>query len=263
MCFYCRMRIFLIIIIISLITLTNSFSQNSKAKIAILIDDVGARTSTLTTFFQFNEKITFAVLPFLAKSKECNKIIQNSDYKSILHMPMESKNNKTLNERTKGMIKTGMSKQQIDLLLDSAIVNIGEKVDGFNNHIGSKFTSNAQSMFYLLSLAKQKELFFIDSNTYNRIGEDGVISNPEMAFSYKYARGLGIKTSFNSLFIDNLNTLENVEKVLLSAIDLAKEKGELIIIGHYRKNTANALNNVKNKMLAAGIEFVFVDELLE
>lgn len=255
------MRLFLISIVF-VASLTSSFSQNNKAKIAILIDDVGARTTSLSTFFQFDEKITFAVLPFLAKSKECNQIIQNSAYKSILHMPMESKNNQRLNERTKGMIKVGMSKEEIEKLVNSAIENIGGGVLGLNNHIGSKFTSNAQSMYYLLSLAKRKNLFFIDSNTYSKIGEDGIVAEPELAFSYRYAKGLGVKANYNSLFIDHVDALENVENILLSAIDIAKKRGQLLIIGHYRKNTADALNNVKERMLAAGIEFVFVDELL-
>ena len=246
-----------------LFSFSNSFSQNEKAKIAILIDDVGARTTTLSSFFQFEEKITFAVLPFLSKSKECNQIILNSGYLSILHMPMESKNNKTLNERTKGIITTEMNRQQIDLLLDSAIMNLGGGVGGFNNHTGSKFTSNAEAMFNLLSLAKQKDLFFIDSNTYNKIGINGVISNAKDAFAYKYAKKIGVKTQFSSLFIDNSNELKNIEKVLLSAINLAKKEGEVIIIGHYRKNTALALNNVKKRMLDSGIEFVFVNELLD
>lgn len=237
--------------------------KGQNPKIAILIDDVGARTSTLHEFFAVQEKITFAVLPFLAKSKECNDLIIKNKYKSILHLPLESKGNSVLNEKTPGMIKTSMTKAKMQQLFEIAIENIGGNVAGFNNHTGSQFTSDSWAMFNILNFAKAKKMYFIDSNTYNRIGYNGVISNPHKAYSYRYAKGLGLKTYYNSLFIDNLKESETIEKVLLSAVPLAKAKGKLLIIGHYRSVTAQALLSVKEKMKSQGIKFVFVEEIIE
>ena len=250
----------LIFIVIFTLYFSAIFSQNTS-KIAILIDDVGNDTKLLNLFFEFDEKISFAVLPFLPKSKESFQLIQEKGYCSILHMPMESLNNPRLNERTKGLIRTDMSKSEIENYLNNAIKNLGGTIVGFNNHMGSKFTSNPQKMYVLLSLTKQKELFYIDSNTYSKISTDGVVPNPKHAASLLLAKAMGVKSSYNSLFIDISNRVSDIENVLLSAIELSKTQNEILLIGHFKKNTAIALNNTKAKMLNAGIEFIFVTEL--
>jgi len=238
------------------------FSQSEKPKIAILIDDVGNSLQVLEPFLASSIKLNFAVLPFLAQTQKCSELIQTSGSVFILHMPMESKGYEEINKRTKGLLFETMSDDELKLNLEKAINSVGSNVQGFNNHMGSKFTSNQQKMRELLTHAKQKKLFFIDSNTYTKTPENGMVENPSQASSYKIAQELEMKTFYNSLFIDNSNEIKDIEKALLSSVSLAKEKGKILIIGHCRENTIKAIQNVKKQMLEQGIEFVYLTELL-
>lgn len=237
------------------------FSQNEqKVKIAVLIDDVGMKTDALDLFFEFGEKLNFAVLPFLPKSKECYEIILKSQNKAILHMPMQSMAHPEMNAKTVGMISIEMTNSLIENKLNEALGQF-PNVEGFNNHMGSKFTSNSLKMNVVLQFGKARNLFFIDSNTYTKPSKNGKVENPETALAYNLAKNLGLKTFYNSFFIDNENEIPYIENALLEAARQALITGNLLIIGHYRQNTAQALCNMKQKMLQMGIEFVFITEL--
>jgi len=237
------------------------FSQTEKAKIALLIDDVGNNIEVLELFFQTKLKLNFAVIPFLANSAKSLALIQKSKNIAILHMPMESFGNEELNSKTKGLLRTQMSELEIKVNFEKALNSQGNTPKGFNNHMGSKFTSNTEKMSVLLKYAHKKNMYFIDSNTYTKIDENGVVLNAESGNAYLIAKNLGMKTIYNSLFIDNSNQVENIEKALFLAAELAKMKGSILIIGHCKENTAKALKNVKNQLINQQVEFVFLTEL--
>lgn len=218
-------------------------------KLAILIDDVGMNTKTTTYFKKIDGILSFATIPYLPKTRQATKILKDAGFEVILHMPMEGSND-TLNRRTKGLIKPSMTEKQIYDKFDGAIENLGV-VKGFNNHMGSRFTNNSKKMRELLSYAKKKEMFFIDSNTNSK--KEG----------YKIAKELDIPTYYTSYFIDNSHKKEDIMEAIKVSVRLAKERKKVLVIGHYRKETAEAIYEMLDYIKSEGVELVPISEVLE
>lgn len=218
-------------------------------KLAILIDDVGYNTKSAYQFNELGMKINFAILPFLSKSREAGDILREAGHTTILHMPMEG-SNATLNDRTEGMIYERFSPKEIFDNLDRALEDVGP-VKGFNNHMGSKFTSNEEQMRVILQYANNKGLYFVDSNTSRRNK------------GYSVAKEIGMPTFQCSHFLDNSREISDIEKEILTSLQIAKDKGEALVIGHYHANMAEALANTKEAIENSGVKLVYIEEILE
>jgi polysaccharide deacetylase 2 family uncharacterized protein YibQ len=231
------------------IVLTVKITYFTPVKLAILIDDVGMNTSIAQEFLKTGMEISFAVLPFLPKSKESNELLRKNGYMTILHMPMAGSNER-LNTKTPGLISTDMKKEVIYDMFDAAIENVG-KVEGFNNHMGSIFTSDEAKMSELLRYASDKRLFYVDSKTsINNMG-------------YGIAKKYGIKTYYCSNFLDNDKDVEKIKDEIRFSVKLAKNKGKALVIGHYHNNMAKALLEMRDYLSREGIKLVSVKEVLE
>ena len=218
-------------------------------KLAILIDDVGMNLAAVESFSQIDEPLTFATIPFLPKSREGTEALRNAGFEVILHMPMAGSSD-SLNSRTKGILLPTMSKTEIYDTLDRALEDIG-KVDGFNNHMGSRFTSNETKMRELLDYANRKDLYFIDSNT--------AIKN----MGYPVSKEIGLPTYYCSHFLDNSRKMEDMQKEIETAVKLAKRNGKALVIGHFHKGMAEAIQAKLNYIEGQGVKLVFASDLLE
>lgn len=222
---------------------------SGNGELAILVDDSGASLDLAKEFDSLDMKISFAVLPYLAKSREVNRYLSERGYTVILHLPMEG-SDAGVNERTKGLLKTSLSKEEMTDIFDKALENVGP-VRGFNNHMGSVFTSSEESMATILSYAKEKRLFYIDSKTI--AGAKG----------YRVAKELFIPTAQCVHFLDNSKEVADIEKEIIKAAKIAQKRGKALVIGHFHKNMLEALKNSKQTLINSGINLVFVDEILE
>lgn len=218
-------------------------------KLAILIDDVGMNTKTTTYFKKIDRPLSFATIPYLPKTNQATKILKDAGFEVILHMPMEGSND-ILNRRTVGLIKPSMTEKEIYDKFDGAIENLGA-VKGFNNHMGSRFTNDPEKMRSLLSYVKKKEMFFIDSNTNSK--REG----------YKIAKELDIPTYYTSYFIDNSHKKEDIMEAIKVSVRLAMERDKVLVIGHYRKETAEAIYEMLDYIEDEGVELVSISEVLE
>ncbi|NLK63171.1 MAG: divergent polysaccharide deacetylase family protein [Fusobacteria bacterium] len=226
------------------------YLNNIANKLAILIDDVGMNTELAYEFNKINASISFAAIPFLPRTKEASDILREHGYEVILHMPMESFGSENLNKNTKGLIRTDMDNAEIRTKFEEALKNVG-KVNGFNNHMGSKFTADHEKMNFLLELAKEKNLYYIDSWTSNK------------SVGYKLAKEKGIKTYKSSVFLDNEKDVEYIKERIRVAVEKTIKEKKVIAIGHYHKATAQAIIEMLDYIKEKNVELVFINELLE
>ncbi|WP_319370281.1 divergent polysaccharide deacetylase family protein [uncultured Ilyobacter sp.] len=220
-----------------------------SGKLSILIDDVGMNTQTADLFGEIKKPVSFATLPFLPKSSEATKKLKDYGFQVILHMPMAGSNDQ-LNSRTEGILMPEMTKDEVYKRFDKAIGDVGG-MNGFNNHMGSRFTEDAFQMKTLLKYAKEKNMFYIDSKTTSKTK------------GYSMAKELGVPTYYCSKFLDNSKDVEDIKKEIKSAVDMTKKGGKLLAIGHYHKNMAIALKSMAAYIEKEGIELVYVREVLE
>lgn len=221
----------------------------SRPKMAILIDDVGNSTSIIKYFDEIKKPLNFAILPFLPRSKESNDLLKSKGYTTMLHMPMEG-SNKGLNENTDGLVFTWMKDSQVRTRLDNALENVGH-VSGFNNHMGSVFTSNEAKMRSLLDYAKEMDLYYVDSNTSRKNKGYGI------------AKEIGVQTTLCRHFLDNSRKLDDIKQQIKRAVEITKANEQALFIGHYHKNMAIAIKESLDFIESEGIKLVYVNEILE
>lgn len=223
-------------------------SKPKSRFIAIILDDIGHEdVETLRSVLELKYPITFAVLPFLSKSKSCAYYLHQNQYEVILHMPMEPESYPRDNPG-EGAIFSYHNALEITGALDKALRAVPFVV-GVNNHMGSKITANRSLMRPLLNDLKRRNLFYIDSRTQaNTVG-------------FKMARELGLRTNRRDVFLDSEKSYEFAIKQLGEACRVADRKGLAIVIGHPYKSSLKALAHQMPKMDKQGYRFVFASSL--
>ena len=95
--------------------------------------------------------------------------------------------------------------------------------------MGSRFTSNLESMLVVMKELKQRNLLFLDSLTTNK--STGHIAASEFKVPF----------ITRNIFLDHKDELKIIKQQLVNLKKIARLQGYAIAIGHPRKNTIQAL----------------------
>lgn len=218
-----------------------------KGKLAIIVDDCGYNLDTVRTMTAVEQKITFAVLPYKDFSIDAAELIRSRGKEILLHLPMEPINKSAQSEAK--TIELGMTSEQISSNVINALDNIG-RVDGVNNHQGSRATSDETTMREVLKVLSNRGVFFVDSNTYSQ------------TVGHKIARQMGVRTALNNIFLDGDADPNAIRKRFREAGKYAIANGQYIAICHARGTTALVFAEMIKELDELGVEFVFVSSLL-
>ena len=110
-------------------------------------------------------------------------------------------------------------------------------------------------MTALLKEAKDRNMYFLDSlTTAKSVGEE-------------VAKEVGDPYIKRDVFLDSTQDIKTVEKNILRAAEIAKQKGTAVAIGHVGAEggivTATALNNLYKQLENEGIKFVTLEEIIQ
>lgn len=219
-----------------------------EAKIAVVLDDWGNNYSVLKLAKDLKRPVTLAILPNLPHSRRIAEEAYQNKMGVMLHMPMQATNpNQPAEPQT---ITTELPERDVLRYLNEAVDSIPH-VQGVNNHQGSAATSDTRIMRIVLKRLKERGLFFVDSH---------VIAT---SVASRIARETGIPFAKRHVFIDNVATVPAVKQELLKAKDLALKKGEIVVIGHDKKATLQALLETAPEIERSGVRFVLVRDLVK
>ena len=223
--------------------------SDPQGQLALIIDDLGARTAVLEPFAPITLPLTMALLPHKPKSEEHALRADKMGFELLLHQPMEAANPHL--DPGPGAITVGMERERVNRLLADNLASLPLEVVGVNNHMGSGVTAHRQTMGYVLDYLESEGLFFIDSST----TPDSVV--PALAHQQ------GMPLLYNHFFIDNQSEVKMIKDSLVSAADRAQQLGQIILIGHARENTALAIKEALPLLEEEGIELIYVSEMVK
>lgn len=218
-----------------------------RGKMALVIDDFGYNKESISAYAAINRPLTFAVIPYRPFSNEAAARGLSSGHQVILHLPMEPLDQGAQSEAL--TVTVAMSDKEIQEMVQKAIDTVPGLI-GVNNHQGSRATADKRVMRNVLSVLKADNLFFVDSRTNGQ------------SVAAETARQMGIQAGENELFIDNTNEVSAVKAKLRAAQEMAIKHGTVTVIGHARMTTATAVSEMIPELEAAGIQLVFVSQLL-
>lgn len=226
---------------------TGALAPPHPPLVAIIIDDCGNNLPKDEQFLSVPAPLTLAILPLSKHGRQIAEEAQAAGKAIMLHLPMQPVSAE--HDPGPGAITTSMTDEQIAAQVEVDLASL-PPVQGGNNHMGSKGTSDPRVMHAVLEQFKRKRLFFIDSETTNA------------SVGAQMAHEMGLQTAARDVFLDNDVNEQAIEVQLRAAEKIALQRGQAIAIGHPFPETAAALEKLVPEMQAAGIQFVAAETLV-
>lgn len=220
-------------------------SAAMRAKVAIIIDDLGYGMPEGRRLAKIPFDITFSVIPFTPYGKHIAQLAHRNSKEIMLHAPME-----TLAQTNweKGL-DTSIDESEFISRMEQMVNDI-PFAKGLNNHGGSKLTQNRHRMDWVMTFLSQRALYFIDSRT---------IANSQASKAAQHAK---IANRSRDVFLDNEKNPEQIHEQMEKLRKIALQRGDAIAIGHPYPETLLVLSKVLPEFAKQGIELVSVSELL-
>jgi polysaccharide deacetylase 2 family uncharacterized protein YibQ len=220
--------------------------------VALIIDDWGNNGDGIAELLEVDIPITAAVMPFCPYTRNDADLAHNAGFEVILHLPMQATNGHSswLGPRP---ITTDLTNEEIRQRVNDACDDVRWAV-GINNHMGLIAMQDHRVMREIMTVAKERNLCFIDSVT---------CYNSAVA---EVAEEVGVTHYKRNVFLESRGrSLATVEKQLLKLIDYAQRRGYAIGIGHVGteggRTTVQAIKNMAPIMQERGVKFIFISQI--
>jgi polysaccharide deacetylase 2 family uncharacterized protein YibQ len=224
--------------------------KEAGPKVAIVIDDWGYNLRYVKLLEQIDVPVTVSVLPNLRYSTRIAETARDLGKKVILHLPLEPEQGAKKISLEQDTITSGMSEEEIVKTLNLALASV-PYAQGVSNHMGSRATGDNRIMEVIFGELKKKRLFFLD----NLVTGKSVCE--------ELAAKMRVRFVSRNFFLDNSNDTEYIREQFDKVMESALESGSALAVGHARPATLKVLKDMISPMREKGIEFVFVEDLIE
>jgi len=221
----------------------NSKKYTKRPKLVIIIDDISQKWQ-LKRLKSLGIKVTPSIFPPNKMNMKNHLLAKNLNH-FMVHLPLESKS-KQMNKMHKTIFSYYSTKQIQNRVKE--IRKLFPNAKYINNHTGSKFSKNYKASKRLYKALVDNGFIFIDSRT-SKYTKFGKISKE---FNRRYLK--------SDHFIDNRLSVQATLKEIKRGVQIAKQKGYAIIIGHPHPTTFKALKIAKKTILKQ-VNVVYIDEL--
>ncbi len=219
----------------------------TQARVALVVDDLGRSFDEVDRLLALGVPFSAAVLPFEPLSAEVARRLRAAGIEVLVHLPMEANGGESPGPNA---IFERLAPDRIGALAGESIDAV-PGATGVNNHMGSRITADAVTIGAILDVVATRKLFFLDSRT-----------TPESR-AFELARERGIPATRRDVFLDSDPSAAAVAGEFERLLDLARQRGAAVAIGHPHAATLELLEREIPRARAAGIEFVPVSYLLE
>lgn len=210
-------------------------------RMVLILDDLGVNAAQGRAALALPGPITYAVLPFTPDAISFSNAVEITPVKEvILHAPMENLARRPLGP---GGLYPHQTEAEFKRVLNKNLDSL-PMVQGLNNHMGSLLTQLEQPMRWVMDVALERDLFFIDSRT----TADTQAAN--------MARKANVPMLERDIFLDHEIDSSAIERQFLLAIEKALTQGTVVVIGHPYPETLEYLSSALPLLDELGIQRV-------
>ncbi|HEV2063464.1 MAG TPA: divergent polysaccharide deacetylase family protein [Thermoanaerobaculia bacterium] len=220
----------------------------ASARIAIIIDDLGNDRAAVELLAGWREPVACAVLPMLPGSVAAAETLSRSGKEVLLHLPMEPKGFPGVRPGP-GLVLVSQTDAEIRSTLAEDLDSVPHAT-GVNNHMGSLATADRRVMQVVAGELARRGLFFVDSRT------------TELTVAVEAAVRARVPSASRRVFLDDVQTVEAVERSLDDLVAKAKAEGSAIAIGHPHPVTLEVLGRELPRIGERRVRLVRVSELV-
>ncbi|MHB8256666.1 MAG: divergent polysaccharide deacetylase family protein [Acidiferrobacterales bacterium] len=194
--------------------------------ISIIIDDLGNSLPAGEQAVHLPGPVACAILPHTPYAVDLDEMAHRHGKEVLLHLPMEPVGGL---DPGPGALDTAMSRTLLTLTLDNDLSGL-PYLEGVNNHMGSLLTSRPVPMAWIMqALHEHGGLFFVDSRTIAQ------------TVAARTAGAYRIPNLSRNVFLDDIPTVDAVERQFALLIRVARRRGHAVAIGHPRPATLEVL----------------------
>lgn len=228
-------------------------AQAELPRISIVIDDLGFQPGHDQAIMAMDPRLTVAIIPEAPAARQLARQAGRQRRDVLVHLPLPGLHHDDCQPLLTciGMDWTIEAMHQALL----TALNTVEGAIGLNNHQGSRFTSDPDSVarlvagIRLISDQRDRPLLVLDSRT-----------AAGSRLEYK-ARQAGLMASRRHVFLDHSSDPADIERAWQDLLHRARSRGSAIGIAHPRINTIRFLREALPSLQAEGIELVPVSAL--
>lgn len=214
--------------------------------LAIVIDDVGPAVAQSRRAIRLPRPVTLAFLPYAEGLAGMAEAAKANGHEVFLHLPMEPEGDENPGPNA---ILVGLDGGETNRRLAYAFDRLPQAT-GVNNHMGSRATSDPESMLRVLQEVQRRGLAFVDSRT-SPLSVGGAL-----------AERLGVPTFTRDVFLDNDPALGAILRQLGQVERVARRKGRALAIGHPYPTTLAALEEWLPAADRRGIRLMRASDLI-
>jgi len=221
---------------------------HGKARLAIVIDDLGHTLEATQRFIALGYPITYSILPDVPYARQSGDLVRQMGGQYIIHLPMQPFAYPRENPGpyplllSQGKAETARRVREYMQVLPDAI--------GASNHMGSAYTYDAERMQVVQTILAEHHLFFLNSKT----SATPVPAEVAHRWGYAYLQ--------RDVFLDNSLDEREIDRAFREAVRVALRKGHAIAIGHPHPQTWHVLKRELPRLAEEGVEPVTLSDLL-
>lgn len=224
-----------------------SADSEKLAKIAIVVDDMGASPMRTNEIIAIRAPLTSSFVTFASQLKKQTEQARQAGHELMIHVPMQPKSDIFVSD---DVLTIDMASEQIEKNFAHMLGKF-KNVVGVNNHMGSLFTEHGDKLVPIMKLLAKHHLFFLDSKT-----------TPQSQ-GEKIARQYHVANVHRHVFLDNENNLEYILRQLEKAEKIAHQNGYAIAIGHPKTQTSKALMAWLKTLSQKKLKLVHLSEIVK
>ncbi len=228
------------------IVFTSAAPVKRRARIAVIVDDMGQDMAVARRLAAIRADLTFAVMPHEDRTADVARYLHRQGREILLHQPMEG-NGKNPGP---GAIYGSTDPLEAASILEESL-ELVPQAKGVNNHMGSVVTRNREIMDALFVVLKDRGLFFIDSLTTGS------------SVCREAAQALDLPFGARDVFLDNELSDSYISGQIEGLVTVALRRGWAIGICHPHEATVDTLTREIPRLAARGIEVVRVSALVD
>src|SRR5215468_8251993 len=226
---------------------TPSPGRAGALRIAVIVDDLGARRDVFDGLREIRRPLTVAVLPGLPLSEWTAREALQSGMEVLLDLPMEPYRFPEVDPGP-GALLMAMSAQEMQAQIGAHLASVPGAV-GVTNHMGSRMTEDRARMRTVLEVIAGRRLFLVD----------GLTSN--LSVAYDEAKAQGLRAGRRQVIVDH-GAGESGDRVRWDEVAWwAETRGEVIVIAHGHPLTARLLREYVPRWESRGMRLVPVSQL--
>ena len=224
-------------------------APGKRGKVAIIVDDLGRGTHFAKQLLAIKQPVTFAILPGEPHAAQVDALAHTAGREVILHAPMEPQGFPVIDPGDDALL-VGQSDAELRARITTLLTRVPHAA-GINNHMGSRFTEDEQSMTVVMAVLRERRMYFVDSLTNGH------------SVGTAAARQAGVPSLRRDVFLDNVVNVEAIVREIRSLAEKAARNGNAVGICHPYPETLKALQQELPRLAGQGVQFVPVSALLK